>query len=128
MLFQVTLLTSLVDRGMQFYKTSTLRGHGRQSVTMTTEDSAGDHTRVEQSTRQSWEDESLIRQGQSTHSSTHGNGELTVKITANSSLPVVRQMVHTERVGEGNQADRMSLWLQNVESEKPLLLLCRDWS
>jgi serine/threonine-protein kinase GIN4 len=37
---------------------------------------------------------------------------------ADSSLPGVRQMVHTRRVGEDNNTDRMSLWLQNVESER----------
>jgi hypothetical protein len=72
--FHHTLLTSLVDKSVQLYKTSILLGHGRQSVTMTAEDSAVDHTRVEQSTRQSWEDESLIRQGLPVHSTAYGNG------------------------------------------------------
>jgi serine/threonine-protein kinase GIN4 len=43
-------------------------------------------------------------------------------LIANSSLPGIRQMVRSERVGEDNQADRMSLWLQSVESEQSLLL------
>jgi len=69
-----TLLTPSVDKSVQLYRTSTLLNHGRQSVTMTTEDSAADHTRAEQSTRQSWEDESLIRQGLFVHSIAYGNG------------------------------------------------------
>jgi hypothetical protein len=56
-----------IDKSVQLYRTSTLLSHGRQSVTMTTEDSTADHTRAEQSARQSWEDESLVRQGQSPH-------------------------------------------------------------
>ena len=52
-----------VDKSLQLYKASPLLGNGRQSVTMTTENSAADNTRAEQSIRQSWEDESLIRRG-----------------------------------------------------------------
>lgn len=37
---------------------------------------------------------------------------------ADSSLPGVRHLVHTRRVAEDNNGDRMSLWLQNVESER----------
>ena len=112
-------LTSPIDKSVQLYRTSTLLSHGRHSVTMTMEDSAADYTRIEQSTRQSWEDESLIRQGQPTRSATYGNGELTIELTADCSLPAVRQMVRSEKVGEDNYVDRMSLWLQSVESEEP---------
>ena len=58
-----TTLTPPIDRSVQFYRSSTIFSHGQQSVTLTTEDSAADHTRAEQSTVQSWEDESLIRRG-----------------------------------------------------------------
>ncbi|KAF9781712.1 hypothetical protein BJ322DRAFT_1010425 [Thelephora terrestris] len=85
-----------IDKSVQLCRASTLLSHGRPSTTMTMEDSAADHTRAEQSARQSWEGESLIQQ-------------------ANSSLPGIRQMVRSERVGEDNQVDRMSLWLQSVE-------------
>ncbi|KAF8262824.1 hypothetical protein EI94DRAFT_655407 [Lactarius quietus] len=34
---------------------------------------------------------------------------------ANSSLPVVQQAVRNRRVGEDSRADRMTIWLQNVE-------------
>lgn len=37
--------------------------------------------------------------------------------TANSSLPVVQQAARNRRVGADNQSDRMTIWLQNVESE-----------
>jgi len=114
-----TSLTPQIDKSVQLYKTSTLLSHGRQSVTMTTEDSTADHTRAEQSTRQSWEDESLIRQGQSVHSIATGV-DTNIESTANSSLPAVRQMIHTERVGDDNHMDRMSLWLQSVESKELL--------
>lgn len=57
----------VTDKHVQLYRTSTLLNHGRQSVTMTAEDSTADHTRAEQSARQSWEDESLIQQGRSAH-------------------------------------------------------------
>ena len=119
-----TSLTPPIDKSVQLYKTSALLSYGRQSVTMTTEDSSADHTRMEQSTRQSWEDESLVRQGQFALYS-HGSVELTTEFTANSSLPVVRQMVRTERVGDDNHMDRMSLWLQSVESEGSLRLSLR---
>nr|GAT42888.1 predicted protein [Mycena chlorophos] len=46
--------------------------------------------------RESWEDELLERE-------------------AKSSLPVVRHAVHNERVGADNQADRMAIWMRNVE-------------
>jgi hypothetical protein len=36
--------------------------------------------------------------------------------TANSSLPVVQQAARNRRIGADNQADRMTIWLQNVES------------
>ena len=67
LLFHHTLLMCSIDKSVQLYRSSTLLSHGRQSVTMTTEDSAADHTRAEQSIRQSWEDESLIRQGRFMH-------------------------------------------------------------
>ena len=54
-----------IDKSVRLYRSSTLLTHGRQSVTTTVEDSTADHTRAEQSVRQSWEDESLIRRGQS---------------------------------------------------------------
>ena len=71
--FHHTLLKSSVDKSVQLYKTSALLSHSRQSMTMTTEDSVADHTRAEQSTRQSWEDESLIRQGLFVHYIAYGN-------------------------------------------------------
>lgn len=66
-------LTFSVDKSLQLYKASSL-GHGRQSVTMTTEDSAADRTRAEQSIRQSWEDESLIRRGLFAYHVAYGDG------------------------------------------------------
>ena len=111
------VLTHLTDKSVQLYRSSTLLSHGHQSVMMTAEDSITDHTRAEQSTRQSWEDESLVRQGQSCALLRSHLWVLRGSI-ADSSLPGVRQMVHTRRVGEDNNTDRMSLWLQNVESEE----------
>lgn len=32
------------------------------------------------------------------------------------SLPVVRQAVRNQRAGADSQADRMTIWLQNIES------------
>ena len=101
---------------MQLYRTSILLGHNNQSTTITAEDSSLDHTRIEQSVRQPWEDESLIRQGQSACSLFVGM-DAEHKPTADSSLPGVRQMVRTGRVGEDNNMDRMTLWLQSVESK-----------
>ena len=37
-------------------------------------------------------------------------------VIANSTLPVVHQAVRNQRIGEDCQADRMTIWLQNVES------------
>lgn len=54
------MLTPPIDKSVQLYRFSALLSHGRQSITMTTEDSVADHTRAEQSARQSWEDETLI--------------------------------------------------------------------
>jgi serine/threonine-protein kinase GIN4 len=37
-------------------------------------------------------------------------------VIANSSLPAVQQAVRNRRVGTDSRADRMTIWLQNVES------------
>jgi hypothetical protein len=72
---------------------------------------------MSQSIRESWEDEVLFREGMfwcddSAHSSR-------LPSAAKSSLPVVRQAVHNERVGADNRADRMTIWMRNVESACP---------
>ena len=46
--------------------------------------------------------------------------------TANSSLPVVQQAARNRRVGADNQADRMTIWLQNVESESSIRNSCHS--
>jgi hypothetical protein len=37
-------------------------------------------------------------------------------VIANSSLPAVHQALRNQRVGVDSRADRMDIWLQNVES------------
>ncbi|TFY71842.1 hypothetical protein EVG20_g1148 [Dentipellis fragilis] len=79
-----------IDKTMQLYKSSIGQKARRPSQ-------APDATLdMDVSERQSWEDDELLQQ-------------------ANSSLPVVRQAMRNERVGADNRADRMSIWLQNVE-------------
>ena len=41
-------------------------------------------------------------------------------VIANSSLPAVQQAVRNRRVGEDSRADRMTIWLQNVESKSAI--------
>ncbi|KAF8631694.1 hypothetical protein AX15_002243 [Amanita polypyramis BW_CC] len=83
-----------IDKTMQFYKSSTL---GRTTPRTTSFDLLDDATRAEPpSERLSWEDEALVRD-------------------ANSSLPAVRHALHNERVGVDAKADRMSIWMRNVE-------------
>ncbi|ESK95245.1 map microtubule affinity-regulating kinase 4 isoform 2 [Moniliophthora roreri MCA 2997] len=53
-------------------------------------------TRFSRSERPSWEDDALVRE-------------------AKSSLPGVRQAIHSEHVGADNQVDRLTLWMRNVE-------------
>ncbi|PFH46524.1 hypothetical protein AMATHDRAFT_199381 [Amanita thiersii Skay4041] len=89
-----------IDKTMQFYKSSTIgQSTGRNTPrTMSSFDILDDATRGEASNDlHSWEDDALIREA------------------ANSSLPVVRHAVHNERVGADSRADRMSIWMRNVE-------------
>ncbi|KAF7299648.1 Protein kinase domain-containing protein [Mycena chlorophos] len=86
------------DKTLQFYKnknTSLGQAASRNVSTLDLQDD--DISRHNPSTRrESWEDELLERE-------------------AKSSLPVVRHAVHNERVGADNQADRMAIWMRNVE-------------
>ncbi|THV03038.1 kinase-like protein [Dendrothele bispora CBS 962.96] len=84
---------SSIDKTMQRYKSSSLRGHGRQISVHQPDDM---ESRGDQTERESWEDEDVIRQ-------------------AKSSLPVARHAVHNERVAAENRVDRLTLWMRNVE-------------
>ncbi|KAL0578154.1 hypothetical protein V5O48_003820 [Marasmius crinis-equi] len=84
-----------IDKTMQKYKTSTLGRSNRPRDR--SKDRPDDlESRVDHSERESWEDDALFRE-------------------AKSSLPAVRQAIHNERVGADNHADRLTLWMQNVE-------------
>ena len=55
---------------------------------------------------------------------------MTRLVIANSSLPAVQQAVRNRRVGADSRADRMTIWLQNVESKSAIrhawqIHLCR---
>ncbi|KAK2465369.1 hypothetical protein APHAL10511_002723 [Amanita phalloides] len=84
-----------IDKTMQLCKSSTV---GRSTPRTTSSfDLLDDATRAEPlSERMSWEDETLIRE-------------------ANSSLPVVRHALHNERVGADAKMERMEIWMRNVE-------------
>ncbi|KAF7314512.1 Protein kinase domain-containing protein [Mycena kentingensis (nom. inval.)] len=88
------------DKTLQFYKnTSLAQAASRNVSTRTLPQEIQDDTvsrRSPSPTRESWEDELLERQ-------------------AKSSLPVVRHAVHNGRVAADNQADRMAIWMRNVE-------------
>ncbi|KAI0315826.1 hypothetical protein OF83DRAFT_1061408 [Amylostereum chailletii] len=84
-----SLKTSL-DRTFNLYKTSF--GFGRFGKSTSPENDFP----LDASGFQSWEDASLMKE-------------------ADSSLPAVHQAVRNERVGVDNRADRMTIWLQNVE-------------
>ncbi|KAI0038637.1 hypothetical protein FA95DRAFT_1684578 [Auriscalpium vulgare] len=74
------------DRTVQLYKSSTIGKFGKRSS------QSPEHV----SRRQSWENEELVKE-------------------ANSSLPVVRNAVRNAQVGADSRADRMTIWIQNVE-------------
>ncbi|KAF9255643.1 hypothetical protein L218DRAFT_314111 [Marasmius fiardii PR-910] len=84
-----------IDKTMQKYKSSTL-GRNSSVRDITADKQEELESRVSHSERESWEDEGLVRE-------------------AKSSLPVVRQAIHNERVGADNQTDRLTLWMRNVE-------------
>ncbi|KAF5369402.1 hypothetical protein D9758_002490 [Tetrapyrgos nigripes] len=83
---------SSIDKTMQRYKPSSMRGHNRR-VSVEQSDM---ESRAEQTERESWEDEDVCRQ-------------------AKTSLPVVRHALRNEQVAADNRLDRMSLWMRNVE-------------
>ncbi|TFY76275.1 hypothetical protein EWM64_g7738, partial [Hericium alpestre] len=83
-----------IDKTMLLYKSSIGQKVRRSSQAQSS--SPDNIFDANASARQSWEDDELIQQ-------------------ANSSLPVVRQAVRNERVGADNRADRMTIWIQNVE-------------
>ncbi|KAH9990041.1 hypothetical protein BJV77DRAFT_640745 [Russula vinacea] len=58
---------------------------------------------------------STTRRGSSQRLSERPSWENEILDEANSTLPVVHQAARNQRVGEDNQADRMNIWLQNVE-------------
>jgi hypothetical protein len=108
----ILLLTLVTDKGLQLYKTSNVSQLG----TLSGKDLSGEElneTRREISVRQSWEDDSLIREGAC---SFYICLELTKYRIANSSLPTVRHAVRNERFARENNDDRMNLWIHNVES------------
>ncbi|ETW81318.1 hypothetical protein HETIRDRAFT_451140 [Heterobasidion irregulare TC 32-1] len=84
-----------LGKTVQLYKSSTLGYFGRRS-TQPTSTSAEEVHQGDMSRTPSWEDEELMKQ-------------------ANSTLPVVHQAFRNERAGADNRADRMTIWIQNVE-------------
>ncbi len=73
------------------------------------------------SARASWEDEELVAKGESfyaRHDAAHARLWLTCgrDVIAKSSLPTVRHAVRTEQLAAENRLDRMTIWIQNVES------------
>ncbi|KAF7298854.1 Protein kinase domain-containing protein [Mycena indigotica] len=90
-----------IDKTLQFYKNTTSLGQAtsRNVSTRTLPQELQEDISSSQTPslrRESWEDELLERE-------------------AKSSLPVVRHAVHNERVAADNQADRMAIWMRNVE-------------
>lgn len=74
------------------------------------------------SARASWEDEELVAKGESIylcHDAARTRLWLTrgCDVVAKSSLPNVRHAVRTEQLAAENRLDRMTIWIQNVESE-----------
>ncbi|KAI0061549.1 hypothetical protein BV25DRAFT_1916896 [Artomyces pyxidatus] len=78
-----------IDKTMHLYKSSTRFSRKPSESPSTPPD-------VDVSRAQSWEDEDLIKE-------------------ANSSLPAVRNAVRNARAGADSRADRMTIWIQNVE-------------
>jgi hypothetical protein len=102
---------------VRLYKTSAiaqLTGRMTPSQVLSTDVGEDDlQLRRNHSERESWQDESLLRDG--VFFSTFLDGDL-IFLEANSSLPVVRHAVRTERVAADARADRMTIWMRNVES------------
>ncbi|KAH8824981.1 hypothetical protein DL96DRAFT_1467433 [Flagelloscypha sp. PMI_526] len=82
-----------IDMGINFCKASVTHSR-RPSVQQSSFDYPVDGHGVQR--KESWEDEALSQ-------------------AANSSLPVIRHAVHNELVANDNRADRMMIWLKNVE-------------
>lgn len=89
-----------IDKTVRLYKTSAIAQlTGRTTPAQALSVDAGEddaQSRRSHSERESWEDEDLLRD-------------------ANSSLPVVRHAVHSERVAGDSRMDRMTIWMRNVE-------------
>ena len=74
-------------------------------------------SRMSQSMRQSWEDDTILRDGVLPYTRpSHPRSTDSNDATAKSSLPVVRHAIRNERVAADNKMDRMTIWMQNVES------------
>ncbi|KAF9077511.1 hypothetical protein BDP27DRAFT_1282394 [Rhodocollybia butyracea] len=78
------------------YKTSSLRGRNYHSRNLSVDRHTDAESRGDHSERESWEDEECVR-------------------AVKSSLPVVKHAVLNEQVAADNRADRLTLWMRNVE-------------
>ena len=66
--------------------------------------------------KESWEDESFVRDGMPNEQSCERRlTRLFYVHSVKSSLPVVKHAKHNEQIAADNKADRMSMWIRNVE-------------
>ncbi|KAJ3878680.1 hypothetical protein F5051DRAFT_452132 [Lentinula edodes] len=85
-----------IDKTFQMYKTSSLGGRSYHSRNLSVDQHTDAGSRDTHSERESWEEEECVR-------------------AVKSSLPVVKHAVHNEQVAAENRADRLTLWMRNVE-------------
>lgn len=110
---------------VRLYKSSTqLLGRSTPALTLGSDnvDDEEESRSMSLSARASWEDEELVAKGESA-STCHDAARTRLWLTrgcdvvAKSSLPTVRHAVRTEQLAAENRLDRMTIWIQNVESE-----------
>ncbi|KAJ3867714.1 hypothetical protein EV359DRAFT_33805 [Lentinula novae-zelandiae] len=89
-------LLPFADKTFQMYKTSSLGGRSYHSRNLSVDQHTDAGSRDTHSERESWEEEECVR-------------------AVKSSLPVVKHAVHNEQVAAENRADRLTLWMRNVE-------------
>lgn len=95
------------------YKTSGLGGRNYHSRNLSVDQHTDAESRGSRSERESWEDDECVRAGECFCNSQ----DITDFGTVKSSLPVVKHAAHNEQVAADNRADRLTLWMRNVERQ-----------
>lgn len=109
------------DKGLRLYKSSGLGSYSNLPAKQSTGGLSAvapecsrsrDNERSSEETKESWENDSAVRNGMELPLSANLKGSLVV---AKSSLPVVRHAIRNEQIAADNRLDRMTIWIRNVE-------------